>query len=71
VGGSVPEVVTTLLDAVALLGVAVGLGLLAGAAVFGWLGRAHPDWYGFGAGLLVAGLVLFTGSWWATRRAPP
>lgn len=62
-----------MLDALALLAAAIGLGLVAGAAVFGALGRGHQDWFGVGAGLVVAGVVLFAGSWLATRRAggPP
>lgn len=64
-----PDVVTTVLDAAALLALAAGLSLLVAAGVYGLVaGEQQAGWYAVGAGLTGGGLVLGAGSWWATRR---
>lgn len=63
-----PEAVTTILDALAMLAVAVGVGVLVAATLYGRLvGFHHPVWLVTGAGLAVGGVVLGIGSWRAGR----
>lgn len=67
-----PEAVTTLLDALALLAAATGVGLLAAAAVYTAItGVSHPAWWATAAGTTVAGLALGAGSWATGRYADP
>lgn len=64
------ETLTNLLDALALLLLAAGLGFQA----TGWMTVVFSGSHGFniaatGVGLTIAGLVVFTGSWLASRPA--
>ncbi len=63
-----PDAVTTILDALALVAVAVGVGVVAAATLYGLLvGFHHPVWLATGTGVAAGGAVLGIGSWQAGR----
>lgn len=66
------EVITDMLDTLALLLIAAGLGCQA----MGWFNAAMVGSFGLnavavGSGLFVTGIIVLGGSWMASRRGDP
>jgi hypothetical protein len=65
----VRELLTDLLDTLALLLIAAGLGFqTTGWIVAGLIGRHGLNLVAIGCGLFVAGMIVLGGSWIAARR---
>ena len=68
------EILTDLLDTLALVAMATGLGMQAAGWTAAWLvGSSGLVWVPAGAGVFLGGLVVLGGSWLAsrpTRTAP-